>query len=131
MAEIQKEEVITPTLQACILCDALAKDPSGKLVFVGVFDAIMKPVTLPQFFVVVRWAKGKGVYQSNIKILDPDLKKIVKTDTAKFVLQHEAEVAQTVHQFVNFNFPHFGVYWIVVMLDGRDYASFPLSVFDS
>lgn len=124
-------EKIEPFLQFCILCDAVATDPNGKPVFVGVFDSFKKPTQVPQFFILLRWTNGLGEHDIRLRILDPDLQEIIAYPDQKIKLNNKVEGAQGIYRFVNFVFPRSGVYWIEISLNGNIYTSLALPVFDS
>lgn len=117
-----------PVLQYCVLCDNIAKEQTGKPVFVGVFDSILKPITVPQFFVVIKWVYGLGSHTFDIRILTPDLKDLMPKASGRFNLANETEAALGQLGFVNVEFKTAGVYWIVINLNDSRYAAFPLVV---
>ncbi|MGC9602677.1 MAG: hypothetical protein ABSE76_02985 [Minisyncoccia bacterium] len=131
---MSKEENKTerPILQFSVLCDGIAtpKEMGNKPVFIGVFSSLLRPMALPQFFIVNRWISGLGEHTQIIKILDPDLKEIAKTQAQKLVLTSKVGSADVVNAFVNLNFPKAGVYWIKIELDEKTAMSYPLPVFE-
>lgn len=131
MNQKNSTEIVEPILQYCIFCDAIATDPAGKPVFVGVFDYFKKPTQIPQFFIVLRWVNGLGEHTVQMRMLDPDLKEIFNPGEKKINLSHKTQGVQGVYQFVNFVFPTSGVYWIEISLNDRIYSAIPLPVYDS
>lgn len=123
-------EVNTPILQYCILCDNVTNPPGGKPVFSGVFYSITRPVTLPQFFIALRWINGLGEHTMTVKILDPDLKELFKSPNILFKLPHRVSSGDHILQFANFKFSKPGVHWIEILLDNETYSAFPLPVFE-
>lgn len=131
---MNKEENKTerPIIQFSVLCDGIAtpQEINNKPVFIGVFSRLLKPMTIPQFFIANRWISGVGEHSQIIKILDPELKEIAKTASQKFNLGSKVESADLVNAFVNLNFSKAGVYWVKVELDDKIAISYPLPVFE-
>lgn len=121
-----------PTLQFSVLCDGIAtpEEMNKKPVFIGVFSNLVKPMVIPQFFIVNRWINGLGEHEQTIRILDPDLKEIAKTVKQKFSLASKVNAADIFSGFVNLSFPKAGVYWIKVEIDGKTAMAYPLPVFE-
>jgi len=128
---IMPEESLEPTLQFCVLCDVVARGPSGKPAFIGVFDQFRRLGPIPQFFIVLRWIDGLGSHFSSMRLLDPDLNTIFEPpEKHPMTLKRRTDVATTQFGIVNFQFPQSGVYWVEVLLNEQSYASIPLPVFD-
>jgi hypothetical protein len=125
--EIIKEK---PLLQFSVPCDGIAKGPGNKPVFVGIFSSILRPSIIPQFFIANRWINGIGEFEQVVKILDPELKEIAKSEPQRFKLDSKAKSADLFVGFINMHFNKSGVYWIVVDLDGELAMSYPLPVFN-
>jgi hypothetical protein len=127
-----KEKAITemPVLQFSVPCDGIAREKHNKPVFVGVFSSILRPSIIPQFFIVNRWINGIGEFEQIVKVLDPDLKEVVKSECQKFKLDSKAKSADLFSGFININFEKSGVYWISVELNGNMVLSYPLPVFN-
>ena len=123
-------EVNTPILQFCILCDNVTNPPGGKPVFSGVFHTITRPLTLPQFFIALRWINGLGEHTTTVKILDPDLKELFKSPNISFKLSHRVSGSDHILQFANFKFLKAGVYWIEILLDKETHSAFPIPVYE-
>lgn len=121
-----------PILQFSVLCDGIAtpQEIGNKPVFIGIFSRLLRPTTIPQFFIVNRWISGTGEHTQTIKILDPELKEVAKNQAQKFVLPSKVESVDLVNAFVNLNFSKAGVYWIKIELDDKIAMSYPLPVFD-
>ena len=126
MNELQKTE--EPVLQYAILCDAIAKDQSGKPVYIGAFDRLIKPIILPQFVIALKWICGLGSHAFGFKILDPELKPLYKTDN--FPMQFKVKTDKIYADFpiINFDFNKSGVYWIEITLNNDSCLSIPLPV---
>lgn len=127
-----ENKIERPILQFSVMCDGIAtpKEMGNKPVFIGVFSSLLRPMTVPQFFIANRWISGLGEHTQVIKILDPDLKEITKTAAQKFVLASKVASADVVNAFVNLNFPKAGVYWIKIELDEKTAMSYPFPVFE-
>lgn len=119
-----------PILQFSVPCDGIAKGPDNKPVFVGIFSSILRPSVIPQFFIANRWINGIGEFEQVVKILDPELKELAKSESQKFKLDSRAKAADLFSGFINMNFGKSGVYWIVVEINGDSVMSYPLPVFD-
>lgn len=132
MAERDKSKAERPILQFSVLCDGIAtpKQTGDKPVFAGIFSSIVRPMTVPQFFIANRWINGAGEHSQVVKILDPDLKEIAKTEEQNVSLPSPVYSADVINGFINFNFPRAGVYWIKIELDGQTAMSYPLPVFE-
>lgn len=132
---MSKEEnnIERPILQFSVLCDGIAtpQEMGNKPVFIGIFNSLLRPMTLPQFFIANRWINGTGEHTQIIKILDPDLKEITKNNSQKFNLLSKVNAADLFSAFVNLNFSKSGVYWIKVELDDKLAISYPLPVFEN
>ena len=102
MNELQKSE--EPVLQYAILCDAVAKDQSGKPVYIGAFDRLNKPVVLPQFVIALKWICGLGSHTFKFQILEPDLNPA--QIFGDFPMQFKAKTNPFYADFpvINFNF---------------------------
>lgn len=121
-----------PILQFSVLCDGIAtpEEMNKKPVFIGVFSSLLKPMVIPQFFVVNRWINGLGEHEQTIRIMDPDLKEIANTGKQKFLLASKVNSADIFFGFVNLNFSKAGVYWIKVEINGKTAMAYPLPVFE-
>lgn len=121
-----------PIVQFSVLCDGIAtpQEMRGKPVFIGIFSQLLRPMTIPQFFIANRWISGLGEHTQVIKILDPELKEIAKTNAQKFNLKSKVDSADLVNAFVNLNFPKAGVYWVKIELDDKIAMSYPIPVFE-
>lgn len=123
-------EVNALILQYFILCDNVTNPHGGKPVFSGVFNTITRPITLPQFFIALRWINGLGEHTMTVKILDPDLKELFKSPNVSFKLSHRVSGSDQIFQFANFKFLKPGVYWIEILLDKETHSAFPLPVYE-
>lgn len=130
-AALETVRSMEPTLQACILCDLVAKVPGGKFAYIGVFDRFLRLGPIPQFFIVLKWVNGLGSHCSSIRVLHPDLKPLFEAPKSHpMTLKQRTDVATAQFGFVNFTFSRAGVHWVQVLLNGEGYSSIPLPVFD-
>ncbi len=131
MSEKEKIKKTTPILQCSIPCDGIGvpKELGGKPVLIGVFSRLLKPTTLPQFFIFNRWINGEGEYSQTITILDPELKEFSKLPEQKFSLKSRVDSADLASAFVNLNFNKSGVYWVKIDLNEKTVLSYPFPVF--
>ena len=121
-----------PTLQFCVLCDAVAPETQGtsKPSLLGLFSSIRgAPVALPQFFIDCRWINGGGTHVQKIRILKPDLAPLTEVALDPFVLDSRTASCDAISGFINLLFPSGGVYWVEIVLDDKLALSFPLPVF--
>lgn len=123
------EERINPTLQFCVLCDAVTQGEDGKPTFVGVFEIIRFPSILPQFTVVIRWCNGMGKFKTQFRLLNPDLTELITTIETEFELGNRVNTATGVYAFANVEFKVAGVYWIEIRLEGDVVSAIPLPVY--
>jgi len=121
---------IEPDLQFAVLCDNVAAGPGGKPVYVGVFDHFLRPGTVPQFFVVARWANGLGEHAMKIRILDPELKPIFTSPDIPVPLRDKNTKATSQMGFQNFVFPSPGVYWFEILLNDNLVLAISVPVFE-
>lgn len=126
MTELKKIE--EPILQYIILCDAVAKDQSGKPVYIGAFDRLNRPTVLPQFVVALKWICGLGSHIFKLKILDPELNDLQVIGDFPIQFQSKTDSFQDHIPIINFNFNKVGVYWIEIILNNNSYLSIPLPV---
>jgi len=117
--EEKVKDIEKPILQFSVPCDGIAKGPNNKPVFVGIFSSILRPSVIPQFFIANRWINGIGEFEQVVKILDPELKEIAKSEAQKFKLDSKAKSADLFSGFINMNFDKSGVFWISTELDGE------------
>ena len=127
MNELQTS--IAPTLQYAILCDAVTKDQLGKPIYIGVFNHLTKPSSLPQFIISVKWICGIGDHNFKFKILDPNLKVLHSTDNFPLQFKLKTDSIQREFTLINFTFSVSGVYWIEIILNNESYLSIPLPVY--
>ena len=125
MSESEKTE---PILQYAIICDAVAKDQSGKPVYIGAFDRLNKPVVLPQFVVALKWICGLGSHKFKFRILSPDLKSLQTIGDFQMQFKTKTDAMYFDFPIINFNFDKSGVYWIEIILNNNTHLSIPLPV---
>lgn len=121
-------EQVIPTLQFSVMCEAVAQDPSRKLLLAGVFDNLLRPFTMPQFFIVNKWTNGIGKFRQTIEILKPDLTPNSELSHTDFTLTSRALGHTNVAGYINYTFPEVGVYWIQIKLDGDLILAYPCPV---
>jgi hypothetical protein len=118
-----------PILQFSVLCDAVAQDPTlKKVALLGLFDQLLQPATLPQFFVVNKWIDGIGTFVQGIEILNPDMSVLGSSEPMRFELTSRPVGATNIAGFVNFPFRVSGVHWVQIKLDGELTLSYPVPV---
>ena len=120
---------MVPLLQFCVLCDSIAQSPDGKPTFVGVFDGLKKPGTVPQFSIALRWCNGLGKFKTTLRLLRPNLEELIPRMENEFELRNRVQNATGYFVLVNLQFSESGVYWMEISLDDEIAASVPFSVF--
>ena len=132
-AQIPAETVnerLEPVLQFSVLCDAVAQDPNNrKFSLFGLFDKILFPSVMQQFFVVNKWNNGQGNFRQTVEILKPDLSPAVPPAVQTFALPSRTDGGAVVAVgFLLFNFSEPGVWWVQVKLDDELVIAYPLPV---
>jgi hypothetical protein len=121
----------TPTLQYSIPCDDLREEASGKLLFVGVFDALECggfPFVLPSMFVVNRWCGGAGEHRERVRLVTGSGEAIAQGRDLRFVLDEETGGCTVATRFTNVSLPGPGMCWVEVFLDGGPCRRYPVVV---
>ena len=121
---------IKPDLQFSVLCDDVRRETNGKLMLLGLFEAINAtefPATHPTLYVVNRWCKGEGEFIQLIRIVNFRNKDIVfQTDEQTFELTDIDSHHTLISQFNNITFKEPGKYWVEVLLDGKLIINYPM-----
>ena len=129
MNELQETKE-TPVLQYVILCDAVTKDQSGKPVYIGAFDRLLKPGSLPQFIIALKWICGIGSHNFKFNILDPELQVLHSIGDFPINFKTKTDPVHADFPMINFSFNKPGVYWIEIFLNDQTYLSVPLPVYN-
>ena len=125
----QKSDEQRPVLQFSVGCDGIAQDPqSGKVALVGVFDRILAPTTVPQFFIANRWTYGRGTFRERVRITDGSGAVVGQSVETEVPLPHPAGSHTVISGFVGLAFPEAKVYWVEVLLDDVLELAWPLPV---
>lgn len=122
-------EQIRPQLQFAVFCDGVTPpDQRGKVSFIGIFDKFLRPGIIPHFTLCLGWKNGKGHFVQSFRILDPNLKELLKSPDLPVDVKHETDSVRNVINIDGINFPTPGVYWIEILLEGETVTSIPLAV---
>ena len=81
--------VMAPDLQFSVLCDDVRQEGNGKLILIGLFEAVrakMFPVNHPMLFIVNRWRNGVGTFTEVTKLVSANNEKVVEGPEAKLTL---------------------------------------------
>ena len=121
--------VMTPDLQFSVLCDDVRQEGNGKLILIGLFEAVrakMFPVNHPMLFIVNRWRNGVGTFREITKLVSANNEKVVEGPEAKFTLASTHTSHTVIHRFPNTLFQAPGTYWVEVNLDGGLLRRYPI-----
>ncbi len=132
MDESDDRMVITPDLQASLLCDDVRQERNGKFILIGIFEGMMissRPATLGRLCLVNRWCSGDGEFQQQTRIMASDGRTpVVEGRVVPIKLANVNHVATSVEIFVNLKIPDAGVYWVEVSLDQQLKLRYPLHI---
>ena len=116
-----------------LLCDDVRLEMGNKVSLMGVFQNIMVeklPVSLIKFAVVNHW-RGKGNYETEVRILSPDRSNLIVNSQATQVDLTPGGFTDNVSFFVNVVFPAAGTYWVQTLAAAEVLDEFPLIVTDT
>jgi hypothetical protein len=122
---------IQPKLVHTVLCDDVRQETGGKFSLMGLFETISAgtfPALHPRFAIMNEWSGGRGEFQTKIRLLAPDRKKVLSESEAKFALFNEAQRHRDISVRFNTSFPVPGTYWLEILLDNDQVAMVPLPV---
>ena len=120
---------ITPDLQFSVLSDDVRQEINGKLILIGLFEAIrarMFPVRHPMLFIVNRWRNGEGTFTESTRIVSASNEKVVEGPEAKFELPGTHTSHTVIHRFPNILFEKHGTFWVEISLDGELRHRYPI-----
>ncbi len=120
---------ISPDLQFSVLCDDVRQEINGKLILIGLFEAIKSkrfPVQHPVLFIVNRWRNGEGTFTECTKIVSASNEKVVVGPEAKFTLLGTHTSHTVIHRFPFIPFEAPGTYWAEINLDGELKHRYPI-----
>ncbi len=121
---------IKPNLQFSVVCDDIRREDNGKLMLLGLFEAINAktfPATHHSLYVINRWCKGEGKFKQKIRVVNSkDDAIIFHTDDQTFELTDIDRHHTLISRFNNLVFPVAGKYWIEILLDGELFLNYPL-----
>ncbi len=116
-----------------LLCDDVRLEMGNKVSLMGVFQNILVeklPVSLIKFAVVNHW-RGKGNYETEVRILSPDKSDLIVTSQVTNVDLSPGGFTDNVSFFVNVVFPVAGTYWVQTLAETKILDEFPLIVADA
>jgi len=121
--------VMAPDLQFSVLCDDVRQEINGKLILIGLFEAVrarMFPVRHPMLYIVNRWRNGVGKFTELTKLVSAGNEPVVIGPEAVFTLPRTQTSHTVIHKFPNILFKAPGTYWVEVHLDGRLHHRYPI-----
>ncbi|MCX6958296.1 MAG: hypothetical protein NT164_07160 [Verrucomicrobiae bacterium] len=124
-------EIISPDLQAAVLCEDVRAEASGQQTLIGVLGAIptsVVPIGFLKLCFWTRWCGGFGTFCQRTSIVDPDEQESIAETSLNFTLNHMHAHATNVHFFGRLQFQRFGVYHIEVYLDKQLRLRIPFPV---
>ncbi len=116
-----------------LLCDDVRLEMGNKVSLMGIFQNIMVerlPVSLIKFAVVNHW-RGRGTYQTEVRIMSPDRTNLVVTSQSTNIELAPGGFTDNVSFFVNVVFPMPGTYWVQTLANSEILEEFPLVVTDA
>ncbi|HUS58625.1 MAG TPA: hypothetical protein VM141_08240 [Planctomycetota bacterium] len=125
---------LRPDLQFSVLCDDVRQELNGKLILIGLFEAIrvkMFPVRHAMLFIVNRWRNGEGSFTECTKIVSATNHKVVEGPKALFTLPGTHASHTVIHRFPNVPFEAAGTYWVEIELDGELIHRYPISLVEN
>ena len=112
--------MMTPDLQAALICEDVRIEASGANTLVGVINVIAAPnypLRVMKLCVYTRWTNGQGSFQQSTRILNEDETEIGRVETP-FTLRGQDLHATNVAIFGGLEFPTPGDYAAEIYLDG-------------
>ena len=112
-----------------ILCDDVRLEVGNKLSLMGIFENVFLPqfpAVLLRFAAVNHWV-GAGDYETQVRIISPEVKDIAQSSQSNFRIEPEG-YADNVTFFANVSLERAGRYSIQTFIDGRMVAQRPLFV---
>ena len=123
---------ISPDLQACLVCDDVRQENTGKFILIGTFEGLAStkfPFMAPPFCIFTRWVGGVGNFKQSVALFAPDgITKIQTTPDIPLQFNNDLATATIVSRHARITFPAPGTYWIEVKLDGDLRLRYPLAV---
>ncbi len=112
--------MMTPDLQAALVCEDVRIEASGANTLVGVINVIAAPnypLRVIKLCVYTRWTNGQGSFRQETRILNEEEKAIGHTVTP-FTLRGQDLHATNVAFFGGLEFQKPGDYPVEILLDG-------------
>lgn len=112
--------MITPDLQAALVCEDVRLEASGANTLVGVINVIAAPeypLRVIKLCVYTRWTGGQGSFKQTTRILNDDEKEIGRIETP-FQLRGADLHATNIAFFGGLQFTKPGDYPVEILLDG-------------
>lgn len=124
-------EVISPDLQAIVVCEDVRTEISGQQTLIGVFGMIPAhalPIGFFKLCLWTRWCGGTGEFIEKSLILGCDDEQAIAQSELKFTLPALDAYVTNVHVLGGVQFQRYGVYRVEIRLDNELKISFPLPV---
>ncbi|MDR1190625.1 MAG: hypothetical protein LBK60_03035 [Verrucomicrobiales bacterium] len=112
--------MMSPDLQAALVCEDVRIEASGANTLVGVVNVIAAPqypLRVLKLCVYSRWTNGQGQFKQTTRLLNDDEQEIGRVET-QFVLHNQDLHATNVAVFGGLEFPQPGDYPVEILLDG-------------
>jgi len=120
---------LAPDLQFSVLCDDVRQEIYGKLILIGLFEAIRAkvfPVRHPVLYIVNRWRNGEGTFVERTRLVSARNEKIDERPEARFTLPGMHTSHTVIHRLPNIQFDAAGTYWVEISLDGELRHRYPI-----
>lgn len=124
-------EPIAPGLLYSVLCDDVRREDNGKLMLIGLFEAIGAPkfpVVHHTLFIVNCWCSGLGRFWQKTRITDQNGNILAEDKETAFTLESLKDKHRIIARFNNIKFDSDGEYSIEVILNGNLKIRYPLVV---
>ncbi|MDR1303881.1 MAG: hypothetical protein LBK76_01530 [Verrucomicrobiales bacterium] len=111
--------MMTPDLQAALVCEDIRIEASGANTLVGVINVIAAPnypLRVIKLCVYTRWNNGQGSFKQGIRILNEAEQEIGRTETP-FVLRGQDSHTTNIAVFGGLEFRQPGDYAVEILLD--------------
>jgi len=120
---------IRPDLQFSVLCDDVRQEINGKLILIGLFEAIRAkvfPVWHPMLYIVNRWRNGEGVFTEITRVVSGANEKVAEGQETRFQLPGTHTSHTVIHRFPNIRFESPGTYWVEINLGNELCHRYPI-----
>jgi hypothetical protein len=117
-----------------LLCDDVRLEMGNRISMMGVFQNFIMveklPVSLIKFAVVNHW-RGKGVHQTEVRIVSPDKTNTIANSQPTNIELMQGGFNHNVSFFINVVFQTAGTYWVQTLANTVLLEELPLIVTDA